>query len=241
MSLAVYFDVDGTLLEKIEDADEVLAVAERFGVELSGADVREFNDLVQQFFRRNRPDGYLEAVRTMCADRGWDVDPSEFTEALHRRKVENTRPVDGAAETLAALREAATLGVLTNGTAAVQRRKLERHGLDGFFEAVVVSGEEETMKPKDAMFELGRERLDGDAYVYVADRLADDIVPAQDHGYVGVLVASAGSPVATLTVRSIADLTVEDLRAAVDAVDEPDARRSDVVRDGDRPAGDGTE
>ncbi|KZN22692.1 hypothetical protein A4G99_18115 [Haladaptatus sp. R4] len=96
--------------------------------------------------------------------------PTAFTASLKRRKVENTRLVDGVEGVLDEFAESTRLGIITNGEGDIQREKLATHGIDGYFEHVLISGERETMKPKDEMFEMTKREWVADGYVYVADR-----------------------------------------------------------------------
>jgi putative hydrolase of the HAD superfamily len=70
------------------------------------------------------------------------------------RKEALVRPFDGALETLATLRERGhRLGLLTNGSAEFQRRKLQRYALEPLFELVLIEGELGYGKPDPRVFE----------------------------------------------------------------------------------------
>ncbi|WP_231186522.1 HAD family hydrolase [Haladaptatus sp. DYF46] len=208
-NVAVYFDIDGTLLEKRRDEDEIVETATAFDIDISDEAVHDFDGLVEQYFRRNISDGYREAVETFTDHLGIDVDTDAFTRDLERRKVENTRLVDGAEDVLNAFADVAVVGIITNGAGDVQREKLARHGIADYFEHVLVSGELDTMKPKDEMFTRAKREQSADEYVYVADRLGDDLVPASQNGFVTVWISDGSSEVADITVPSVADLSMK--------------------------------
>lgn len=208
-TVAVYFDIDGTLLERRREEDEIVPTAAEFGIDLRDEQVETFDQLVEEYFRRNVEDGYREALKTFTEHLGLDVDIGAFTASLKRHKVENTRLVDGAEDVLDAFAETTSLGIITNGEGDIQREKLATHGIDDYFEQVLISGELDTMKPKDEMFEMAKREWAADGYVYVADRLGDDIVPANGNGFVTVWVADESSPIPDLVISTLADLSVD--------------------------------
>lgn len=207
-TVAVYFDIDGTLLERRNDQDEIVATANRFAVDVTDEQIHQFDELVQQYFQRNVADGYREAVKRFTSHLGIAVDIDAFTAVLKDLKVENTRLRDGTEETIAEFAEETAVGIITNGDGDVQREKLSSHGIADHFDHVIISGERNTMKPKDGMFALAKREREADRYVYVADRLGDDIVPARENGFATVWVADASSPIPDLTVSTLDDLTV---------------------------------
>jgi putative hydrolase of the HAD superfamily len=72
---------------------------------------------------------------------------------MTERKEELVRPFEGALDTLAALRQRGhRLGLLTNGCAAFQRRKLTRFALEPFFDVVLIEGELGYGKPDRRVF-----------------------------------------------------------------------------------------
>lgn len=214
MSVGVFFDIDGTLVSSTADEDELVPTAEQFGLTLEEHAVHTHDQLVAQYYRRNILDGYRRATEVWCEQYGFDIDPAAFTRELKREKIETTRPVNDAETVLSALAEAERirLGIITNGAGDIQRGKLEHHDLERFFDPILISGEIETMKPEDEMFQRATELLTAEQHVYVANQLAFDIVPAQENGFTGALIAQDQSPVADITFASVTDLTPELLR-----------------------------
>ena len=104
----------------------------------------------------------------------------EFASA--RRKLQRLMP--DAKETLARLKPAFKIGLLTNGAPDLQRGKLADSGLAQFFDAVAVSGECGIGKPKPGIFHILLEELGTtpDAAVMVGNSLARDIAGAQAAG-----------------------------------------------------------
>lgn len=88
-------------------------------------------------------------------------------------------------KTLDALRaHGVRLGLVTNGTAAEQRRKIARFGLEPYFECILIEGELGFGKPDRRVFELALEHLGlppGEVWM-VGDNLNWEIGPAQALG-----------------------------------------------------------
>lgn len=213
MDWGIYFDIDGTLVSSTLDEDALVTTAETFDISPDEEATATYNHLVAQYYRRNFSDGFRRATEVWCRHYGFDIDPRKFTRELKRQKIENTEPTGDIEMLLSTLAEEAQLGILTNGSGDIQRTKLERHGIDPFFDPILISGELDTMKPKDEMFQLANKGMDAERYVYIADQLSFDIVPAQENGFIGVWITEASSPVADYTVPSAADFTLETLRA----------------------------
>ena len=106
------------------------------------------------------------------------------------------------------------LALVTNGDARQQRDKIERHGLAGFFRAIVIEGEFGRGKPDAVVYEealrtLGRR---ADEACMVGDNLEWDVAGPQRLGLTGVWIDRAGNGLpADAAVRPdhiIGDLTM---------------------------------
>ena len=131
--LAIYFDIDGTLVWRETHDDDITGAAREFALEIDDDAIGTYNDLTNQYFQRNTAAPYERGIERWCEHYGFDVDPAAFTEAVKRIQIEDTRKVDGTEAALDALADGATLGVLTNGAGDMQRGKLDRHDLDDYF------------------------------------------------------------------------------------------------------------
>ena len=110
----------------------------------------------------------------------------------------------------------AGLGVLTNGGTRSQSRKLDHHGVRDHFDAVVVSGEVGASKPDPDIFDAARDAIRADDYVFVADDLERDVLPAQRAGFTGVYLPDEDTPA---DAPDRADHVVESLTAVPDLLD----------------------
>jgi FMN phosphatase YigB (HAD superfamily) len=210
---AVFFDLDGTLVSLPDDfAGLFEAALADHGVR---ADAERREHYFEAFFdhlEACRGDPYRAAMADLCAAFDLDPDPAALAEAYVEREAAATDLRPGVREALDALAGESSgaaaagsssageaepsdstadtaLGVLTNGGADAQRRKLAHHGIADYFDAVVVSGAVGASKPDDAIFAAATDALPADDHVFVADDLERDVLPAQREGFTGVYVA----------------------------------------------------
>ncbi|GII63519.1 hydrolase [Sphaerisporangium krabiense] len=236
---ALLFDLDGTLLDHDAAAAAALAetLAEVPGVDLGRAG-RRWAEL-----ERHAMDRYLAGELTFTAQRrlrvvslaaelglgAWDDAEADawFAEYLGHyeaawRLFPDVRP---ALDALAEQRPDLLLGVLTNGDAAQQRRKLEAVGLARDLPELIVSSEAGAAKPDPLIFERARERmgLPAGRIAYVGDRLQVDAIPAARAGMHGIWLNRSG--VTGRPPRIPAIQTLHDVPALLASLDGA-ARRS---------------
>jgi putative hydrolase of the HAD superfamily len=87
-----------------------------------------------------------------------------------------------------------TLGIVSNGQGAQQRRKLEATGILGRFEVLAISGEVGSSKPEPAIFldACARVGVAPEGAVYVGDRYETDALGARGAGLSGVWLDRTG-------------------------------------------------
>lgn len=112
------------------------------------------------------------------------------------------------------LRPRVKLGMITNGAPDIQREKIDKSRLAGYFDAILVSGEVGFGKPKAEIFRLAIDRLGVDeaSAVMIGDSLNRDIAGAANVGIKSVWVNRAGAkdtkgfPTPDAEVRDLAGL-----------------------------------
>jgi putative hydrolase of the HAD superfamily len=121
----------------------------------------------------------------------------------------------GALTTLDHLRSlGCKLGLMTNGAGPAQRAKLERFGLTGYFEHIVIEGEFGAGKPDERVFQslLSVLRVDSSKTWAVGDNLDFDVRAAMRLGIFGVWVnpleagSEDGHPAPDRVISSIEQL-----------------------------------
>ncbi len=112
------------------------------------------------------------------------------------------------------LRGRVKLGLLTNGAPDIQREKIDKSGLAGFFDSILVSGEVGFGKPLAEIFRLAIDQLGADeaSAVMIGDSLKRDVAGAANAGIRSIWVnrggakAAEGSPIPDREVRDLARL-----------------------------------
>lgn len=233
---AVFFDLDGTLVELPDDFAALFESALReHGVRADAERHEYYLDAFFDYLGECHSEPYRAAMADLRAE--FDLEPSAeaLAESYTGREASATTLGPGVREMLDALDSpdalAATsdiaLGVLTNGGARAQRRKLEHHGLADDFDAVIVSGEVGAGKPDSAIFAAATEAIPADEYVFAADDLERDVLPAQEAGFTGIYLAEEGEPDSVRMDTpddEQADETVTSLREVPDVLDRELAR-----------------
>ena len=133
--------------------------------------------------------GSKEALARLLVDRlGWDDDVPAAIDRFRAGIVDGLRPYDGVPALLEELRAAGhRVAVVTNGASAQQRAKIDRAGLDGRVDAVVVSDEEGVAKPDPRLLEIALDRLgardvDRDRVWMVGDAAHADVAAGRAAG-----------------------------------------------------------
>ncbi len=91
----------------------------------------------------------------------------------------------GVIDVLESLTDRVRLCLITNGLSEVQRPRIERLGIEKYFDAIVVSAEVGVTKPGAAIFDIAFERLGNPAraeVLIVGDSLSSDIKGGADYG-----------------------------------------------------------
>ncbi|MBD1208712.1 MAG: HAD family hydrolase [Ignavibacteria bacterium] len=106
------------------------------------------------------------------------------------------RLLPDAAETVRALGERFSLGLITNGFSEQQRGKLARFGWESRFDAAILSGELGVMKPHKAIFDHALAELGVSAHeaVYIGDHYETDVVGALGAGWRAIWFNPARTP-----------------------------------------------
>ena len=125
--------------------------------------------------------------------------PREMAEGYRTRRDAGHRLFEGATDVLRAMRaQGRRLGLVTNGTSEEQRGKIDRFGLEGFFDHIQIEGEFGLGKPHDAAYRHALESLNADpaSTWFVGDNLEWDVAAPQRHGIFGIWVdvRSTGLP-----------------------------------------------
>lgn len=129
----------------------------------------------------------LDAVVSRLQVPGIDVEDAVEVFRGHKPQISVYR---GVVAMLERLRGESPLGLLTDGAAAVQRRKLEALGISGFFDGLWFSDDLGTAKPDPVLFDAIEQHfgLAGSQLVYVGDNPRKDFIGARQRHWLTVRV-----------------------------------------------------
>lgn len=188
----VYVDLDGTLVQYNRSFSDIFAdAAETADVPATEETEAYYTECFFEQFAAFDDDPFLTAARELCTEYAPETDPEAFAEARVEAELRASVVAPSAVDTLESLAVEHRLGVLSNGVGDVQCAKLDRHGLSSLFDEIVVSHDVGVMKPDPRIFEIAKAGIRGDEYVYVADNLEDDILPANEAGFRTILVGES--------------------------------------------------
>ena len=229
---ALLLDLDDTILDAYSDADVAwLQLCREFAGSLGDVSAEELQPAVLQArdwywsdMERARLGGLnlLQARRDILlrAFVQFDIPDSPVVTRMGARydqiRNEAMRPFPGAIETLQRLQMTdIRLGLLTNGSAEMQRAKIERFSLAEYFDHIQIEGEFGIGKPDERAFRHALEALSvepTEAWM-VGDNLDFDIRGAQQVGIYAVWVDTQGTglPAGTavrpdIIIQSLSDL-----------------------------------
>ena len=118
--------------------------------------------------------------------------------------------IDGALETLEALKDRYSISLITNGIAKVQKERIRRTGTARFYDRVFISQEIGYAKPDTRFFDyvLSELKASRDECLVIGDSLTSDIKGAKDSGIESVYISFKGdiSSDATWSVSSYNEL-----------------------------------
>lgn len=208
---AIFFDLDETLLDGSGFAQALARTCEAIAAERPDLDARRLLSVNGQVWSAYWPeiqdewtlgvlDGAMvsgEAWRRTLSACGCDDEAIVrlAREAHSRHTRESYRPFDEAPRVIDELTDRLRIAVITNGAADTQREKLTLLGMDGCFQATVVSGELGIAKPDAAIFRYTLDKLGvaaGDVW-HVGDSLTLDVAGAKGAGLTAVWLNRRGT------------------------------------------------
>jgi len=198
---AILFDLDDTLISyQITPDDCWRGICQRFTPRLKGYEADQLFSAIRQAgdwywsdperHRRGRLNlfnarrEYVALAFENLGVRDKKVG-QELADTYSTEREEMAILIPGAIDTLAHFRNInCKLGLVTNGASDMQRAKIERFKLAGFFHQILVEGEFGKGKPEKQVFLSILDKLEtppGDAWM-VGDNLVQDITGAQNAG-----------------------------------------------------------
>jgi 2-haloacid dehalogenase len=188
----VLFDADGTLFDY--DRAEATALRRTFA-QMGQASrpgyveaYRRINGQIWLEFEQGKIS--QERLRTrrfelLFEDVGIELSPETFSAQYLQNLAQGTDLIDGAEEVVQALYGWIGLMLITNGLQEVQRPRLARSALNGFFADLVISEEVGAAKPDPRIFDVAFEAMGHpgrEEVLMVGDSLTSDMRGGVDYG-----------------------------------------------------------
>ncbi|RIX26430.1 HAD family hydrolase [Amnibacterium setariae] len=234
MPALVLFDLDGTLVDGAGLPSAMRATCEAIAAEVPGVSPDELVAANTAVWQRRWPeveDDYMlggrageeigrEAWRETLAECGLE-DPALLERAWSEWRRQERASLRLFPDVLPALdrlaAEGIRVGMVTNGSGAVQRGKLDAVGLTGRFDPLTVSSEAGVKKPDPAVFAvaLAAAGIGPEDVWFVGDNLWHDMPGALETGIRGVWLDRAGvalppdGPRPDAVIRSLDELLPE--------------------------------
>ncbi len=121
----------------------------------------------------------------LVAEQGLNADPLQMADDFVTGLGAHGELYDGAYEVIQHLSKNASLAMVTNGLGEVQRTRIQRLGLDDYFDAVAISAELGVAKPGIEIFDFAFQSLGSppkDTALMVGDNLSADIRGGVNYG-----------------------------------------------------------
>ncbi len=184
---AIYFDLDGTLIDYPEDFRSLFDQALGFQVEDEVYDlyVEELFSNLEEIIERP----YFEAFKQINQEFDLGIDVETVAERYISIELDATELNEELFKFLKFLSKNHKIGILTNGATEVQNAKIEKHNLSEFIDEVIISNEVGFRKPDTAVFELAKDKLNAKNYVYIGDTYDEDIEPASKTGFCTIYIS----------------------------------------------------
>ncbi len=143
-----------------------------------------------------------------------DADPETMGETFVRGLSTNGDLFPGATKMLDDVTSTASLALVSNGIGSVQRARIDRLGIEHYFDAILISGEVGTAKPSSAIFDLTFEQLGQPpkpSAVMIGDSLSSDIAGGNNYGidtcwFNRLGIPTPSEPTATHEITSLTQL-----------------------------------
>jgi 2-haloacid dehalogenase len=199
----VLFDLDHTLLDSHASEQAAFDVTMRsIGVDPTPDTFAVYDGVNQALWRKveagemSPNDVKVERFTQLLGVLDAAGDPAEMGATFVRGLADNGELYAGARELLDTLAGLVRMGMITNGIGSVQRGRIERLGLHGYFDAVSISGELGTSKPGREIFDITLAEMsvpDRSGVVMIGDSPGSDIAGANNAGVASIWFNPQGS------------------------------------------------
>lgn len=178
----ILFDADDTLFH-FDSFAGLQRLFQRYDVTFSRADYDDYQAINKPLWV-DYQNGAISALQLQHQRfQGWadrlNVTPHDLNSGFLTAMAEICLPLEGATDLLNALKGQVKMGIITNGFTALQQARLERTGLLGYFDLLVISEQVGYAKPHPVIFDYALEQMGHpprDRVMMVGDNPDSDIL-----------------------------------------------------------------
>lgn len=191
MTLAIYFDLDGTLISYPKDFRSLFD--EALGLQVEDEVYDMYVDELFSNLDKMIKDPYIKAFKGINEEFDLGIDPEEVAKEYISIELDATELNEELFEFLKSLSNNHKIGVMTNGDSKVQMAKVKKHGILDFVDEVIISNDVGVRKPDKEIFKLAKEKLNADDYIYIGDTFDEDIKPASNSDFKTIYISGEDS------------------------------------------------
>lgn len=175
---AIYFDLDGTLLEFKKKYPEIVAeclseMNKNQPEKLAGEYCETFSDI----FENQGENPYYKAAESVVNN------PEHLLQILKTNEISNMKMKNDAKSDIKMISKEYEIGVLTDGLKDWQKDKLKYFGLYNLFDTFIASYETDSFKSGLEPYRVAEQRIKADEYAMVGDSVKSDVKAAKEFGW----------------------------------------------------------
>jgi len=185
-------DIDGTLFDYDNAESAALArTFEQMDLPFEPGAIQTYRRINGQLWlefeqgKRSQSRLKVERFGLLFAALGLQSDPALFSQCYLQNLATGTELFDGAQEVVESLYGHIGLLLITNGLTEVQRPRLKRSSIGGYFSDMVISEETGSSKPDSGIFDVAFQKMDQprkEDVLIVGDSLTSDMQGANNYG-----------------------------------------------------------
>ncbi len=188
------FDIDGTIFDfNKSESESIGKLMEYYGIPVTDENRTKYHLINQVWWERLERGEYTreEILRNRFTEFfggfGINIDGAESDSIYRSFLSEGCDLIEGAAEALTYLKDSGRykMYIVTNGVAKTQYRRIEKSGLDKWFDGIFISEEVGSQKPQPEFFDHCLEKMgrcDRENMLIIGDSLTSDIKGGNNAG-----------------------------------------------------------
>lgn len=189
--ITVLFDLEGTLVQSMEDDHEAIheiRIKTREKLVALGIPRSELKGVTRSTIMRNKAFEYVKEHFDERKAKRFHLELDRFLKSYELSWADRSKIFPDTLPALRRLKEiGCKMGLITNTSREAANRMLSLHGIRGFFEVTITREEVKKLKPDPEGIKLALERLNEQKFFFVGD-LAYDSTATEKAGGISIIV-----------------------------------------------------